>query len=150
MAFKFLTEFFGVKSATEPEKEEVPAATPESPTDSPAEEEQEDTPSEKETAQAARISELEISVSDAQTLAADFKTKYEAAEVELKKFGATAEDRTKFLAESKQLYAWYENSQKLGVLGAAADANETEPQKRESSVTKEAKALEQKRKKTKS
>lgn len=70
-----------------------------------------------------------------------------AAETELKKFGATAQDRADFLAETKQLFTWYNNVKSVGVKSVAQDANQEQKgkAKAKSSVTKEAEELQAKR-----
>ncbi|MCP9765147.1 hypothetical protein [Lacihabitans soyangensis] len=70
-----------------------------------------------------------------------------AAEAELKKFGATPAARADFLAETRQLFTWYNNVKSVGVKNVAQDANQEQKTKtrHKSSVTKEAEALEAKR-----
>lgn len=71
-----------------------------------------------------------------------------AAETELRQFGATADDRQRFLAETEQLFAWYNNVKNIGIKGIAQDANQEQKGKvtRKSAVTKEAEELAKKRK----
>lgn len=97
-----------------------------------------------------QVAQLGVELSTAQTALAAAETERDTALTELAQFGATTAERTKVLAETKQLYVWYENAKQLGVLGAEADAGETEEkQKPVSSITKEAKVLEAKKAKKK-
>lgn len=89
-----------------------------------------------------QVEQLGAELTTAQTALATAETERDSALTELAQFGATTAERTNVLAETKQLYSWYQNSQKLGVLGAKADASEQEEKpKPVSSVTQEAREM---------
>jgi hypothetical protein len=136
--FKTLASFFKPKGqATEETQEETPEVKPEETPEETPEQTPEETP--KETPEETPSANAGISTERYNALL--------AAEAELKKFGATAEARADFLAETKQLYTWYNNVKSVGVKAVAQDANQEQKgkAKAKSSVTKEAEALEAKR-----
>lgn len=139
--FKSLANFFKSTASeeddekTETTKEETPEKeTPEEIPDD--DDEPEDEPEEgKPAASVTGAGETKISTERFQQLV--------AAETELKKLGATPAARKAAYAEIKQLHAWYEAVTAMGIKGVKLDANQEEKGKkrRESSVTKEARAM---------
>ncbi|MGL4630292.1 MAG: hypothetical protein ACRCVT_03725 [Leadbetterella sp.] len=133
--FKTLASFFKTESKTsETEEEETPEVetTEDAPEDAP-----EEVP--EEAPEDAPETGAQISTERYNALL--------AAETELRGFGANAQARANFLAETKTLYTWYNNVKKVGVKGLAQDANQEQKNKApvRSSVTKEAMALQAKK-----
>lgn len=138
--FKTLASFF-MKAASEPDEPETDVQDDKKPEDAPETENETEPEAEKPEAVVLGKNEARFSVERFAEL--------EAAEKELKKFGATAADRDAFYAESKRLYVWYEGMVALGIKGAQLDAADEEKDKKphKSAVTQEAEALQKKREK---
>lgn len=136
--FKTLASFFKPKGkATEDTQEETQEETTDETNEETQEESEEET--EEESQEEAPKPNAQISTERYNALL--------VAEAELKKFGATAQARADFLAETKQLFTWYNNVKGVGVKSVAQDANQEQKvkQKAKSSVTKEAEELQAKR-----
>jgi hypothetical protein len=135
--FKTLANFF--KSASADENESTEEITEET-----TEETSEET-SEEVTVSAEAHAELVA----AQAALPNLQAALQVANAELNKFGATPKARANFIAETKQLFAWYENVKTIGVPAPKADANAETKTKAayESEITKEAKKIEANRKK---
>jgi hypothetical protein len=139
--FKTLASFFKPKGQATEEAPQPPMGESEANQEENQEENEEE--SEEETSEETQ--------EDAQKPNAGISTeRYNAllaAEAELKKFGATPAARADFLAETKQLFTWYNNVKSVGVKSVAQDANQEQKgkAKAKSSVTKEAEALQAKR-----
>jgi hypothetical protein len=138
MNFRMLANFFKTEKALE-EIEVDAVLEAEGEDEGAEEEEQEDTEEEAEQQEESEGTSPQVSVERYNALL--------AAETELARFGATAADRSGFLAETKQLFAWYNNVKAVGVKGAVADANQERKAKAKvkSSVTKEAEEMQAKR-----
>lgn len=136
--FKTLASFFKPKGqATEQTQEETQEETTEDTQEETQEESEED--NSEDTQEETQKPNAGISTERYNALL--------AAEAELSRFGATAQARADFLAETKQLFTWYNNVKSVGVKSVAQDANQEQKgkAKAKSSVTKEAEALEAKR-----